>query len=85
MVSRVRNIQKRSSDKTNYVHFRHNGGIYITTPIAEKHTATIKANYEIMGTFFDKNEIKLFKKTDGCVKRTNGRMLQENMTVLSVL
>ena len=48
--------------KTNYVHFRHNGGIYITTPIAEKHTATIKANYEIMGTFFDKNEIKLFKK-----------------------
>lgn len=48
--------------KTNYVHFRHNGGIYITTPIAEKHTATIKANYEIMGTFFDENEIKLFKK-----------------------
>ncbi len=35
--------------KTNYVHFRIMEVYHNTTPIAEKHTATIKANYEIHG------------------------------------
>lgn len=48
--------------KTNYVHFKHNGGVYATTSAIEKGSAVVKVNYEIMGTFFDDNEIKLYKR-----------------------
>ncbi|GAA3617372.1 hypothetical protein GCM10022396_39910 [Flavivirga amylovorans] len=48
--------------ETNFVHFREMDGIYITTPVAEKDKATVKAEYIISSSFFNDEEIKLFKK-----------------------
>lgn len=47
--------------KTNFVHFKHNGGVFITTPVAEASNAVISTNYEILGTFFNNEEIKLYR------------------------
>ncbi|MFR9554272.1 MAG: glycoside hydrolase family 2 TIM barrel-domain containing protein [Rikenellaceae bacterium] len=48
--------------KTNYVHFKHNGGVYITTPVAAADKATVKVDYELFGSFFDDKEIATYKK-----------------------
>ncbi|MFR9600717.1 MAG: glycoside hydrolase family 2 TIM barrel-domain containing protein [Rikenellaceae bacterium] len=48
--------------KTNYVHFRHNGGVSITTPVAESCRAVVEVDYDILGTFFTPEEISLFKR-----------------------
>lgn len=58
--------------ETNYVHFRGMNGIYITTPVAEKEKTVIKADYTITANFFNDEEIKLLKKTNGTVQVTNG-------------
>ncbi len=48
--------------KTNYVHFKHNGGVFVKTPVAEADRAEVEVDYEILGTFFTPQEIKLFKR-----------------------
>lgn len=48
--------------ETNYVHFRGMDGVYVTTPIAEKERAIVKADYTISASFFDDAEIKTYKK-----------------------
>ena len=48
--------------ETNFVHFREMDGIYITTPVAEKDKAIIRVNYTIIASFFNDEEIRLFKK-----------------------
>lgn len=47
---------------TNYVHFKHNGGVYITTPVAEEHSAVVNVDYELFGTYFTDKEINLYKR-----------------------
>ncbi len=47
---------------TNYVHFKHNGGIFIKTPTAESDKATIEVDYEVLGTFFTDAEIPKYKR-----------------------
>ncbi|MFR9555291.1 MAG: glycoside hydrolase family 2 TIM barrel-domain containing protein [Rikenellaceae bacterium] len=48
--------------KTNYVHFKHNGGVFVKTPVAEETKATVEVDYEILGTFFTDAEIPLYKR-----------------------
>jgi len=47
---------------TNYVHFYHADGLYITTPLAEKKHATVHVQYKIMGSYFTDQEIKTYSK-----------------------
>ncbi|MFR9662040.1 MAG: sugar-binding domain-containing protein, partial [Rikenellaceae bacterium] len=47
---------------TNYVHFKHDGGVYITTPMAEKELAVVNVEYELFGSFFDDKEINTYKR-----------------------
>ncbi|MFR9537453.1 MAG: glycoside hydrolase family 2 TIM barrel-domain containing protein [Rikenellaceae bacterium] len=48
--------------KTNYVHFKHNGGVFVKTPVAEEEKAVVDVDYEILGTFFTDAEIPLYKR-----------------------
>ncbi|MFI3320908.1 MAG: glycoside hydrolase family 2 TIM barrel-domain containing protein [Rikenellaceae bacterium] len=48
--------------KTNYVHFKHNGGVFVKTPVAEASKAVVDVDYDILGTFFSDEEINIFKK-----------------------
>lgn len=48
--------------KTSYVHFKHNGGVFIKTPVAEASVATVEVDYEILGTFFTDAEIPKYKR-----------------------
>ncbi|MFR9503974.1 MAG: glycoside hydrolase family 2 TIM barrel-domain containing protein [Rikenellaceae bacterium] len=56
--------------KTNYVHFKHNGGIFVKTPVAEATKAVVDVDYEIFGTFFTDAEIPLYKN-NGWVRTEN--------------
>ena len=48
--------------ETNFVHFRATDGIYVTTPIAEKEHAIVKTEYSILASFFNDEEIGMYKK-----------------------
>lgn len=48
--------------KTNYVHFKHNGGVFVKTPVAEDAMAVVEVDYEILGTFFTDAEIPMYKR-----------------------
>ncbi|MFI3304532.1 MAG: glycoside hydrolase family 2 TIM barrel-domain containing protein [Rikenellaceae bacterium] len=61
--------------KTNYVHFKHNGGVFVKTPVAESSMAVVDVDYDILGTFFTDEEISLFKR-NGWV-RTESRWRNE--------
>ncbi|MFR9581454.1 MAG: glycoside hydrolase family 2 TIM barrel-domain containing protein, partial [Rikenellaceae bacterium] len=61
--------------KTNYVHFKHNGGVFVKTPVAEADNAVIDVDYEVLGTFFTTEEIKIFKR-NGWI-RTESRWKNE--------
>ncbi len=61
--------------KTNYVHFKHNGGVFVKSPVAEASRAVVEVDYEILGTFFSNEEIKLFKR-NGWI-RSEGRWTNE--------
>ncbi len=47
---------------TNYVHFKHNGGVFISTPTAEAERAMVKVEYDLMGSFFNDDELKTHKR-----------------------
>ncbi|MFI3332537.1 MAG: sugar-binding domain-containing protein [Rikenellaceae bacterium] len=48
--------------RTNYVHFKHNGGLFVKTPVAESHKAVVEVDYKVLGTFFTDAEIALYKR-----------------------
>ncbi|MFI3285114.1 MAG: glycoside hydrolase family 2 TIM barrel-domain containing protein [Rikenellaceae bacterium] len=48
--------------KTNYVHFKHNGGIFVKTPVAEQSRAAVEVDYKILGSFFTEEEINIYKR-----------------------
>lgn len=47
---------------TNFVHFRHDQGVYVTTPVVEKEQATINVDYRILGSYFNSKEAKQMRR-----------------------
>ncbi len=61
--------------KTNYVHFKHNGGVFVKSPVAEQSRAVVEVDYKVLGTFFTDEEIPLYKR-NGWI-RTESRWRNE--------
>ncbi len=69
--------------KSNYVHFKHNGGVFVKSPVAEQTHSVVEVDYEILGTFFTDKEIPMYKR-NGWI-RTESRWRNEPQDHLCII